>query len=65
MKEYVEIREGMFGFVYIHTENEQTKTDLSWYMGNITVINNFAKDGWKVVGYEKDSVLMERDRQDN
>jgi hypothetical protein len=65
MKEYVEIVEGMFGYVHIHTENEQIKTDLSWYTKNITVINKFARDGWKVVGYEKESILMERDKQDN
>lgn len=64
MMEYVELREGQFDRVNIHTETEIVKTDFYWYSGKIKVINKFAQDGWHVVGYEKDSVLMGREKKD-
>jgi hypothetical protein len=61
MKEYVELRSGLRDYVNIHTEDELIRTDFPWHTGSIKVINKFAKDGWKVVGYERYSILMERD----
>lgn len=61
--EYIELREGQFDKVYIHSEDEIVPTNFYWYSGKMKVINKFAKDGWHVVGYAQDSVLMGREKK--
>ncbi|NYV64636.1 hypothetical protein HYI36_05160 [Bacillus sp. Gen3] len=61
MNEYIELKK-MFDKVTIVREGEVFSiTDHRWDSNKIEVINRLAKEGWKVVGYIDESILMERE----
>ncbi|PLS19013.1 hypothetical protein CVD28_01010 [Bacillus sp. M6-12] len=64
MKEYMELR-SMNGMIEAVTEDKVEKLGGEWLSQNhkISVLNDYARDRWMVVGYTPHSILLERQRQ--